>query len=155
MPLRLRNDIGQNHYTTGNLQPSQIKTSAPSDRNFSKIQEFKVATTNDNCEVAEFSQVLFLACKPYQIEGVANQIKSKISTEKHLVVSCAASLPMESCESYFPAGTRMIRIIPNMACSVGQGGVVLVQGSHATREDVETVKSIFTGVESALKYRIG
>ncbi|PIK33790.1 hypothetical protein BSL78_29397 [Apostichopus japonicus] len=29
----------------GNLQPSQIKTSAPSDRNFSKIQEFKVATT--------------------------------------------------------------------------------------------------------------
>lgn len=129
----------------GNLQPSQVKTSAPSQRNFGKIQELGVATTHDNCEVTEFAQVLFLACKPYQMEAVTAEILPKVSAS-HLVVSCAAGVPMEFLESWLPSGTRVIRIIPNMACSVGEGGIIVAQGTHATTEDVGHIEAIFRGV---------
>ncbi|KAJ8049614.1 Pyrroline-5-carboxylate reductase 3 [Holothuria leucospilota] len=81
------------------LQPSQIKTSAPSDRNFGILKEHSVGTTHDNREVTKFADIIFLACKPYQIQDVAKEISADLSTERHLVVSCAAGLPMINLES--------------------------------------------------------
>ncbi|KAJ8020347.1 Pyrroline-5-carboxylate reductase 3 [Holothuria leucospilota] len=53
---------------------------------------------------------------------------------------------MINLESYLPPNTRTIRIIPNVACAVQEGGVLMVQGTHATREDMNAVKDIFKGV---------
>lgn len=96
-----------------------------------------VEATDDNLKVAEDSDVIFLAVKPQNIDVVLDEIKN---TEK-LVVSIAAGIPLDRLESKLKKA-RVIRIMPNTPCIVGEmaGGFSL--GRRSTKDDGETVKKL-------------
>ncbi len=102
-------------------------------------------TTQDNTEVAAASDVLFLAVKPQQMAEVAAQLRGKITAEK-LVVSIAAGIRLAALAEQLGAAVRLVRVMPNTPCLVGQGACGFCLGQRATAEDAELVRELLGAV---------
>lgn len=91
-----------------------------------------VTATPHNKEVVANSDVIFIAVKPQMIDAILEEMKE---FEK-LVVSIAAGIGLEQLESGLPTA-RVVRIMPNTPCLVGEmaGGFAL--GSRASEEDAQ------------------
>lgn len=91
-----------------------------------------VTATEDNKEVVDNSDIIFIAVKPQMIDVVLEEMRE---TEK-LVISIAAGISLAHMESSLPKA-RVIRIMPNTPCLVGEmaGGFAL--GSKATEKDAQ------------------
>lgn len=91
-----------------------------------------VEATKDNRKVLENSDVIFIAVKPQNIHEVLDEIKD---TNK-LVISIAAGIPLRRLEAKLTKA-RVIRIMPNTPCLVGEmaGGFAL--GTRATKADAK------------------
>jgi len=105
-----------------------------------KAAAYGVSYTGNPSEAA-LVDLIILAVKPNVIPEAAAEL-SKFSP-KGLVVSIAAAVTLEKMESLFPAGTRIVRVMPNTPASVGEGFAAIAKGSCATEADAEAVKEIF------------
>ncbi|MCW4021103.1 MAG: pyrroline-5-carboxylate reductase [Candidatus Bathyarchaeota archaeon] len=96
-----------------------------------------VEATDDNLKVVEDAEVIFIAVKPQNIDEVLDEVKD---TDK-LVVSIAAGVPIRRLESKLTKA-RVIRIMPNTPCLVGEmaGGFAL--GTRATEADAEMLMKL-------------
>lgn len=103
-------------------------------------EKYQMFTNITNSEVAQFSDTIVLAVKPQFLESVLEEIKDQITADK-LVVSMAAGKTLSWLEARLPAGTRVVRIMPNTAAMVGESCTAVCKGAYATGEDVNwTVK---------------
>jgi len=86
--------------------------------------------TENNRRVVENSDIIFIAVKPQNIDEVLDEIGD---TDK-LVISIAAGVPLRRLEEKLPKA-RVIRMMPNTPCLVGEmaGGFAL--GTRATDAD--------------------
>src|ERR1700710_1924785 len=69
---------------------------------------------------AATADVVVLAVKPPDVGPLATEV-SGVLGEKTLVVSVAAGITIAFLESKLPAGTRVIRVMPNTPMLVGEG----------------------------------
>lgn len=76
--------------------------------------------------------------KPVYINGILEALSPHLE-ERHLVVSIAAGLTTESLEAALPDGARVVRVMPNTPCLIGEAASTYVMGTHATQEDQEKV----------------
>ncbi|MEM0448828.1 MAG: pyrroline-5-carboxylate reductase [Methanomassiliicoccales archaeon] len=104
-----------------------------------------VRVTDDNVEVARFTQVLILAVKPQQMPTVLEELKPYLTPE-HLVISIAAGIRLGYIESRLNAGVRVVRVMPNQPCMVGASASAFSQGKHSKAEDREIVLRILQSV---------
>jgi hypothetical protein len=91
-------------------------------------------TTDDNAQVARQSDVIFLAVKPQQIAEVIAGLRRRIAAEQ-LVVSIAAGIRLAELAEGVGADVRLVRVMPNTPCLVGQGACGFCLGAKATAED--------------------
>jgi pyrroline-5-carboxylate reductase len=105
-------------------------------------------TTDDNARVAAESDVIFLAVKPQQMPQVAATLRPKLDTGK-LVVSIAAGIRLASLAEWLGADRRLVRVMPNTPCLVGQGACAFSLGEHATTEDGALVGRLLGALGSA------
>jgi pyrroline-5-carboxylate reductase len=96
-------------------------------------QRYKVRTTPRNADVAAHAEMVFLAVKPQQLDGVLREWAPH-ATSRHLVVSIAAGKRIEQIEAWLPV-SRVVRVMPNMACLVGEGMNVFALGARASAAD--------------------
>ena len=92
------------------------------------------------------SDVLILGLKPYVIPSVLTRLSEAIGRSKPLVVSIAAGLTLERLESLLPAGTRVVRTMPNMAAAVGESMTALAPGRNVSAHDLETVRTLMESI---------
>src|SRR5215470_17380567 len=94
-------------------EPSRIlATDVRADRLEHLAKEHGIRTTLDNREAAGWGDVVVLATKPQVIDRLLSQIDGALKPDA-LVVSIAAGVPAEAIESRLPAGTRVVRTMPN------------------------------------------
>jgi pyrroline-5-carboxylate reductase len=62
------------------------------------------------------------------------------------LVSIAAGITCARLESQLPAGTRVVRVMPNTPALVGAGMSIVSGGSEASEADVATVAAIFGAI---------
>ncbi len=105
-------------------------------------------TTDDNAAVAARSDVLFLAVKPQQVPGAAGGLRGKVSADR-LVVSIAAGVRLKSLGEWLGPGLRIVRVMPNTPCLVGEGASAYSLGQQATAEDAALVGRLLGAVGSA------
>jgi pyrroline-5-carboxylate reductase len=105
-------------------------------------------TTADNALVAAQSDVIFLAVKPQQMAQVASGLRGKLSAQG-LVVSIIAGVRLASLAEWLGPGLRLIRVMPNTPCLVGQGVCAYSLGEHATAEDDALVGRLLGAIGSA------
>lgn len=105
-----------------------------------------------NLDVVRFANVLILAVKPDQIPVLLAEIKSEV-TEKHLLISIAAGVPLRKMEDHLPIRARVIRVMPNTPALVGSCAAGFALGENATAEDGELANRLFSavGVAFAMK----
>lgn len=102
-----------------------------------------------NTQVVEASQVVILAVKPQQVPAVARELSGHLDSER-LLVSIAAGLDLAQLAERF--GTqRVVRVMPNTPCLVGEGAAGYALGPAATAEDGELVGRLLRSVGVAFE----
>ena len=96
-------------------------------------QQYGIAVSDDNREVAAFAGVLVLAVKPQQLGDVLAGLAPVVGGA-HLVLSIAAGKTVAFLEAGLPSA-RVIRVMPNLACQVFEGMSVFCLGSRASDGD--------------------
>ena len=128
-----------------------IIASDRNDKNLTNIKkQFKIETTKNNKEVVKNSDIVFICVKPQDIDNVLNEIK--IIVKNQLIVSIAAGIKLKYLESKLK-GKRIIRVMPNINCLVGEMAAGFSAGKYATKEDIKIVSEILNsaGIAFLLK----
>jgi pyrroline-5-carboxylate reductase len=107
-------------------------------------------TVETNADVIADSDVLFLAVKPQQMRNVLDGISSLLDA-RHLVISIAAGLPLSFYEAKLGTSRRIIRVMPNTPCLVGETAAGFSAGSSATAQDSKLVASLLGTVGLAVQ----
>ena len=108
-------------------------------------------TTAANVDVAAFAQVLVLAVKPDQVSYVMSDIRDHF-TQKHLLISIAAGVPLAKVEAELGAG-RHIRVMPNTPALVGASATAFALGTGARAEDGALALKLFSSVGIAFQVK--
>ena len=108
-------------------------------------KETGIKTTQENKKVTFGSDIIILAIKPNVMGDILEELKNDI-TQKHLVVSIAAGIPLCFIESFLNKGCRAIRVMPNTPCLVGEAAAGYALGKKATRNDGKLVGQILNAV---------
>jgi pyrroline-5-carboxylate reductase len=111
-----------------------------------------VTSVQDAVENATF---VIVAVKPSDVESVVGEI-AQAATEaagdspEQVFVTVAAGVTTSYVESKLPAGTPVVRAMPNAPALVGAGVSALAKGRFATPEQLKDVSALFDGVGGVL-----
>ena len=109
-----------------------------------KAQLMGLSVKTEAIQVASSCQYLFFAVKPYYVEDILQTIQSHLSTEQTLI-SIAAGIGLEQLEGLSSAKYAWVRLIPNIAATVGQSVNVyaLNQAAKGQEEEIAVLLSSF------------
>ena len=110
--------------------------------------QYGINVTSDNNVVVDASEIVVLAVKPQELDVVLADIGP--STPGKLFISIAAGKTLAYFASKLPSA-RVVRVMPNLACQVGEGMSAYCGGSRATAEDLVVVDLILRQVGRALQ----
>lgn len=102
---------------------------------------FRIRVTADNAAAAKGADVLVLAVKPQQFPEVIGALSAHV-TRTQLVISIAAGIPVRWLEQRL-RGVPVVRVMPNLPATVGQGFAAMVRGRHATAKHLAVARTIF------------
>ena len=90
-----------------------------------------IRVSTDNAIIVQASDILILAVKPQTLGSVLANLKTYITSDK-LVISIAAGVPLSTYEDALPEGTRVVRVMPNIAATVSEAASGISPGKNAT-----------------------
>lgn len=122
-----------------------IASDAKEDRRKWLSSNHGIDTTHDNHVLVRKSRILVLSVKPQVVDKVLAEIGAEIPSST-LVISVAAGVPIGALEGRLPAGTRVIRCMPNTPATALAGATAIARGTHATDEDEATATRMFEAV---------
>lgn len=108
-----------------------------------------VSTVADSAEALAGADTVLIAVKPQVIDAVVASLAASLPREA-LVVSIAGGITCARIESLLPAGTAVVRVMPNTPALVGAGMALVSAGGEATEEHVERVRALFGAVGEAI-----
>src|SRR5207237_8708546 len=96
-------------------------------------------------DLAAQSDLIFLAAKRKDmaalVEGIATHIK-----RDSLVITLAAGVRTAFVEAVLAGRGRVVRIMPNLPCAVGEGATAFALGKTATEHDALTLAETFGAI---------
>jgi pyrroline-5-carboxylate reductase len=143
--------LGQGFVKAGLIGGGQLVASDPvpaARQRFAEVADGRGA--EDNLQVVEQSDVVFLAVKPQQMVRVAAELRGKIPPEK-LIVSIAAGIRLATLAEGLGGDVRLVRVMPNTPCLVGRGACGYCLGGKATVEDGRLVQQLLQAVGIAVE----
>ncbi|MEX0867926.1 MAG: pyrroline-5-carboxylate reductase [Pirellulales bacterium] len=135
----------------GLLTGEQIVASDPSAGALNEFIAFTPGAkqAESNRRATEKADLVFLAVKPRQIEEVLAEIAPAAAGK--LFVSIAAGIKLESLAAALGPKARLIRVMPNTPCLVGQSASAYSVHASATSEDARTVDGLLSAVGKAFR----
>lgn len=119
-----------------------------SDVDSAKLQllekEYRISICRDNCTAVVNSDVIIIAVKPAIVPEVLAEIKNSI--KKQLIISIAAGVTIETYENTLPRGTKVVRVMPNIAAIVKEAASAISPGSAASKDDMAIATAIFNAI---------
>jgi pyrroline-5-carboxylate reductase len=144
--------LGAGFVRAGLVAPGDLTAADPVEtarRRFSEATG--AAALADNLEAVRSADVVFLAVKPQQIDAAAGQLAGNLPGEA-LVVSIAAGVRLAALAGRLGGAVRLVRVMPNTPCLVGQGACGYSLGPMATEEDARLVERLLGAMGAA--YRV-
>ncbi len=133
----------------GLISTATCKASDPFPQARTRFQEQTgCPSTADNREVVSASDVLILAVKPQTLPALLEEIRHVV-TEKHLIVSIAAGIPLARLADSLLGKYRLVRVMPNTPCLLGASASGFAAGPGARPEDIVLVENLFNAVGKA------
>lgn len=109
-----------------------------------KIYHVKVA--RDIIDLVGKSDIVIIAVKPQDIDMVLDEIGRAVHIYKKikiLIISIVAGITVKYIENKIAGQIKVIRAMPNMAASIGEGVTALAGGRFAADRDLRLAKGIF------------
>jgi len=94
-----------------------------------------LVTTPTAAEAVAGAGVVVVAVKPHQVGAVLEEVAPALGSDV-VVVTVAAGLAAAFYEARLPAGTPVVRVMPNTPAVVGKGASAVAPGAHASEEHV-------------------
>lgn len=135
-------------FTSGDDAATFLLTSAheSASRLAEELGDERVEATDDAADLVSRSDVVVLGVKPYVIPEIAEELAEPLAEAEPLVVSLAAGVTLERLESLLPDGARVVRVMPNVAATVGESMTALAAGTKASEEDLATARALMDAV---------
>ena len=108
-------------------------------------REFGVRVTADNAGAVAQADVVVLAVKPQQMEGLLEEIRLQVNP-RTLVLSIAAGIQTAWIEQQLGGGIRVVRAMPNLPALVGRAAAALCGGRWADEDDLQRAERILGSV---------
>ena len=109
---------------------------------------YNTSSTNDKvCENSKTA--IILAVKPNVVQKVCADVMA-VADNEAVVISIAAGVTLGTLEKNLP-GRRVVRVMPNTPCLVGEAAAGFALGTLATEADREVVQTIFGSVGLAME----
>ena len=121
-------------------------------RQLSEMHQVLVASVADAVENASY---VIVAVKPGDVSAVTAEIAEAVAkadndSDETVFVSVAAGVSTTFFENKLPAGSPVVRVMPNAPMVVGGGVSAVAAGRFATPEQVKEVAAIFDTVGDVL-----
>jgi pyrroline-5-carboxylate reductase len=134
----------------GAATPSEIVCAEPREERRKEIERlYGVKAIASNLEAAAAADVVILSVKPQILDPVLDEVAPAVDGRK-VILSIAAGVPIARIAARLPAGTRIVRSMPNTPALVGAGAAALSGGPHATAEDVALAVRLLEAVGTAV-----
>ena len=106
-------------------------------------------------EAVENATFVVVAVKPADVESVMGELAraaaaAEVDSAEQVFVTVAAGVTVTYFESKLPAGTAVVRAMPNAAALVGAGVTALAKGRFVTPAQLEEVSALFDSVGAVL-----
>jgi pyrroline-5-carboxylate reductase len=101
-------------------------------------QTYKIECIDDVKKVVSFADIIIIAVKPWAVKEVLNQI-APIIKPKQILTSIAAGVTLDSITQNLPKTVPVVRIMPNLACYVREGMMIVCPSQNTTKEQLQTV----------------
>jgi len=112
-------------------------------------EAYGVNVTASNGEVVKKSDIIVLAVKPQILKRVVQEVAKSLQPSQ-LIISIAAGVSMEAIESCAKKELRLVRVMPNICVSVGEGVSAIAANHQVVKEDLQLAKTIFDSVGKSL-----
>lgn len=97
---------------------------------------------NDNlADFISLCRYIFIAVKPQDTEGLLYALKTLVKPDQ-IIVSIAAGITIHFIESCLPGDSKIIRLMPNTPCLIGEGAIVISTGEAVTEEERKEVEKL-------------
>lgn len=134
---------------SGLIEPSHIYVyNIHKEKAATLAAELGATAVDTAVELAEKSQGLIMAVKPYVMPTALADIKDHVTSEK-VVISIAAGLTMKQLAAYLPSKTKLVRIMPNTPSMVGEGMASVSVNDLVSKEETQDVLAIFNSFGKA------
>lgn len=135
---------------SGTLSGTQIFASDLSASRLQHLSErFGIRQAGSNTELIRAVDVVIVAVKPVNIEGVLREAAGALQ-DKQLVISIVAGYSLADIERLLPPGIPVVRVMPNTPCLVGAGMSVLSLGQAAGSREESLALSLFQATGDAI-----
>lgn len=115
----------------------------------SASEKLGINVISDNVKLAMYSDIIFIATKPNQVEEVLKEISPYLDENK-LVVSIAAGVTLGKIENIIN-GIRVIRVMPNTPAFVKEGMFGVCAGKFASEDDENFVVGLLSSIGKCIK----
>ncbi|NMD43207.1 MAG: pyrroline-5-carboxylate reductase [Firmicutes bacterium] len=109
-------------------------------------RKFGLRAASEPAELFEHCRYLFVAVKPQDAAAAVDSWKDLFQPERHLLISLAAGVTIGFYEKRLPPGSKVIRLMPNTPCLIGEGAVAMSSGSAVSPEEAAAVERLLSGL---------
>lgn len=111
---------------------------------------YQIAASSSAEDAVRASDLILLAVKPQSMSKVLENLHPHLS-HRPLVISIAAGITLAILEAALPAGTPVIRVMPNTPALVREGAAALARGASVDdrqmRQAIALLQAVGTAVE--------
>jgi pyrroline-5-carboxylate reductase len=116
---------------------------------------YSVLVTSSLADAVENATFVVVAVKPADVESLTGELSraagaAEGDSAEQVFVTVAAGITLAYFESKLPAGTPVVRAMPNAAAVVGAGVTALAKGRFVTAPQLEEVSALFDAVGGVL-----
>ncbi len=104
--------------------------------------QLSAKATQDNSEVMQGAELVIMAVKPQRAKEVLAPLAGMLS-QNQLVISIMAGITTSSIEEVLGSEAVVVRVMPNLALSVGQGMTAVAAGANAGDQHVQAACRLF------------
>lgn len=129
------------------LPPDRLRAADPDPGQRERLAELGLATFADNAEAIGGCDAVVLAVKPQVMAAVLRPLPL---TARQLVISIAAGLPLSALEAWTPAGTPIVRCMPNTPALLSAGVTGLFANPTVTPAQKDAAERILSAAGKTL-----
>jgi pyrroline-5-carboxylate reductase len=120
-------------------------------RTHAAFSPHQVSVTNGkNVAAVEAADMVVLACKPYMVTAILEEVGMRGALEGKVVVSILAGVKIQRLKELCPASARIVRAMPNTASKIREGMTVISVEDVVPKEEMELIQWMFSQIGKTL-----